>query len=174
MVFGSSTIELLGQRPINTRGFAECNAGIAGAEIVEVEEHIVSLLERRSALGRIRMLAYLGENDIAAGCTPAVVLTRLDSLLVRIKQLRPDVRLTLVAQKLSPVREQFWPEIRDFNRRAAELIMNHYDEWVSVVDLPKALQKSMPLSGNDSVYADGIHFNDVGYQIFIGLLRDEF
>jgi hypothetical protein len=164
VLIGSSTIELLGARVLNARGIAECNAGIAGAEIPEIEHHISHLLRDRPALSPAQFLAYMGENDLASGCTPIQAIARLNQFFTTLGTLRPHVPMVFVAQKLSPARSALWPEIIEFNTLAKTLIATHYP-WITFFDLPRVLMELPPHIERQALYSDGLHFSSVGYEI---------
>lgn len=168
VLLGSSTIEGLGSLRVNPFEASEINAGIWGAEIVDIDVHLSNILPRSTRF----VVLYAGENDITGGCTPSAVVNRLDTLLQHIHAQSPGAQVLFVGQKPSIARAHLWPQIDAFNVLAEVIIRMKYRDFVHFVDLPKALWGTRDTL-DPLLYADdGLHFSPSGQNVFLTVVRE--
>lgn len=106
---------------------------------------------------------YEGDNDIAQGIQPNVILQKFIALIKKIKQKLPDIRVYFISIKPSIARESMWPRMVETNlliQKECEIEIN-----CTYIDVSsKLLRKGLPKQG---IYiADGLHLNKKGYQLW--------
>lgn len=114
------------------------------------------------------IVLYAGDNDIAAGVTPAVIASQFKSLTEKIHTALPKTTLIYVAIKPSIARWKLWPTIQQANGLIKEACAK--DARLIYLDI------ATPMLGDDGkprpelFVADGLHLSPAGYKIWDGLL----
>ena len=112
---------------------------------------------------------YAGDNDIAAGKTPEEVAADFASFTDLVQSHFPETKVWFIAIKPSLARWQMWPAMEDANRQIAEICKS--DPRLEYIDVatPTLGADGKPLPG--IFVDDGLHLNDVGYQIWADVIE---
>lgn len=164
LFIGSSTVRLWDLR----RSFAEgsvINRGFGGATTPELLYYYGSVVRpHRPAV----IVAYIGENDIAAGATPMKVAGDVLMLLQRLRRDYPEARIGYVAMKPSPARIALWGRMDDANRMISARAASHHADFL---DVGAALRGADGLPNPELYRADNLHLNDRGYAVLTSALQ---
>lgn len=137
------------------------NRGFGGSQIIDSVYFADKIILPYKPL---KIVFYAGDNDIAAGKTPEMVLADFKSLVSVIQKSLPKTEILFVSIKPSIARLNIW----DASKRANELIKNEIKTMrkVKFVDVaaPMLNAKGEPLP--DTFLADKLHMNDKGYRIW--------
>ena len=141
------------------------NRGFGGSQIADSLHYLERIVwPHRPAT----LVFYAGDNDIAAGKSPATVVADFAELSRRVWAELPETRLIYVAIKPSLARWQLATEMRAANSMIA----------TSAEDEPRLtfLDIDTPMIGDDGqprpelFVADGLHLSDDGYRLWTDLL----
>lgn len=136
------------------RGFG----GSTMADCVDNVERLVVAYQPRW------VVVYAGENDIAEGASPTDVVARVRAFTERVRQALPDVHISYVSIKPSPLRLSSLPAIREANERIRDYfasVPNAQFINVHAAMLDSAGQPRAELFG-----ADRLHMNAQGYALW--------
>jgi hypothetical protein len=113
-----------------------------------------------------QILIYCGENDIAASktVTADTVLLRLKKLHRLIREKLPDVPISFVSIKPSPVRAEFLPVVIASNKLIEQFCKRSQKTEFINVFTPMLGDDGKPKE--DIFIADRLHMNAKGYQIW--------
>lgn len=158
---GSSSIRMwcmLGQdfpalRPLN-RGFG----GSRMDDLLHYAERVV--LPYRPRL----VVVYEGDNDLAAGRTPAQVHETFRRFSALVRERLPETRVVYVAVKPSPARAQLTPSIRALNRLLRRDAAA--DPRVDFADVFTPMLRRDGRPRPELFGADGLHMNSAGYAVW--------
>lgn len=113
-----------------------------------------------------QIIIYCGENDIAAShtITADTVLHRFKILHGLIRKQMPDVPISFVSIKPSPVRDEFLPTVIASNKRIKKFCRQ--DKKTEFIDVftPMLGKNGKPME--EIFLADRLHMNAKGYQIW--------
>lgn len=106
---------------------------------------------------------YEGDNDIAQGISPELILKKFIELNNKIKQALPNIRLYFISIKPSIARQSMWPKMAETNQLIQEVcnVMEH----CSYIDVASKLLKD-GLPRQDIFIEDGLHLNTKGYRLW--------
>jgi lysophospholipase L1-like esterase len=116
------------------------------------------------------VLLYAGDNDIAAGKTPARVLQDVQAFVAKVREGLPQTPIAFIAIKPSPSREALMPKAAEANRMVQQWIeaqnaqggharLTYIDVWTPMLNAqgkPRA-----ELFGRDR-----LHMNSTGYALW--------
>jgi len=116
-----------------------------------------------------KIVFYAGENDIAGGEPPAVVLADFERLEGLIHEKLPGIPVFFVSMKPSPVRWEIWDRVR----RANELIRAFCErtDTVRFVDVASPMLRDDGSVRTDIFIEDNLHMNDAGYRIWTSIIK---
>lgn len=133
------------------------NRGFGGATTRDVLHYYPRLLPRAKPRS---VLVYVGENDLAAGATPAEVAGNILSLLKRLRADYPKARIAYLSLKPSPIRWTLWPKMAAVNMTIAARTRAGGFEYLDVGSVLLA-RDGLP---DASLFGpDGLHMNARGY-----------
>jgi lysophospholipase L1-like esterase len=155
LFLGSSSIRLWDV----TQGFpalSVVNRGFGGATTPDVLHYYPQVIGGSAPAS---VVVYVGENDIAAGATPAVVATDILTLLDRIRTDFPRARIAYLSIKPSPARWDLWPQMRAVNAAIEAKAGTSF----SYLDVGTALLAANGAPDPHFFSLDGLHMNALGY-----------
>lgn len=115
------------------------------------------------------IVLYEGENDIAHGIPPEVVVDTFQTLIRNVHQALPDTRIYVLSIKPSIRRWDIWPEMRRANELIREICRQ--DERLIFVDVSTGMLGSDGTPREDIFVEDLLHMNRKGYKIWLDALR---
>jgi lysophospholipase L1-like esterase len=162
---GSSTIRIwdvnrcFPDKPVINRGFGGSQYGDAAQFVPRIV----------TPYGPKLIVAYSGDNDIAAGHGPDWVLADVKAFVSAVRHDLPKTPIILLSIKPSRAR---W-KLRDKGIEANRLIQAFAagQEQVRFLDLTPALLTAEGQPRDDLLQKDGLHLNESGYDVIANLLR---
>jgi lysophospholipase L1-like esterase len=115
------------------------------------------------------IVMYAGDNDIAAGDSPAFVLEEFQHFVRKARAVDPGVPIAFIAIKPSMARKALMPQIREANEKIRD--------WVAKQQGVTYLDIFNPMLGQDGqpqdkwFREDGLHMNRSGYELWIGIVQ---
>jgi lysophospholipase L1-like esterase len=162
---GSSSIRLwetlktdFPQVPVVNRGFG----GSELSDVVRFADRIVVPYTPRL------VVLYAGDNDLAAGKSPAQVFNDFQSFIDVIHQKLPRARVAFVAIKPSIARWSIVDKIRETNQLIRDRIRK--DNWLVYVDVFTPMLNKSGQPRPELFLEDGLHMNAKGYAIWRDLI----
>lgn len=141
------------------------NRGFGGATTADVLRHYPAVISRYKPAS---IVVYVGENDIAAGAEPDVVMTDVLHLLGRLRTDYPRARIVYLSMKPSPARWSLWGKMALVNAavQAKAVGATAFD----YLDVSRAITR--PDGQPDAGYfsPDGLHMNPTGYARWTALV----
>lgn len=140
------------------------NRGFGGATTPDVLHYYRRLLPRAKPRS---ILVYVGENDLAAGATPAEVATNVLALLKKLRADYPKAHIAYLSLKPSPIRWTLWPKMAAVNMTvAARGRVSGFD----YLDVGRVLLAPDGLPDASLFRPDGLHMNPRGYTLWTRLV----
>ncbi|HEU4670260.1 MAG TPA: SGNH/GDSL hydrolase family protein [Dyella sp.] len=115
------------------------------------------------------IVMYAGDNDIAAGDSPAFVLKAFQDFVRKARSVDPGVPIAFIAIKPSMARKALLPQIREANEKIRD--------WAVAQPGVTYLDIFTPMLGADGqpqpkwFREDGLHMNRSGYELWIGIVK---
>jgi lysophospholipase L1-like esterase len=162
---GSSSIRMWGTLGRDFPGLPVLNRGFGGSELSDV----VRFADRIVVPYKPRVVVlYAGENDLAAGKTPAEVFAEFRSFVAIIHRELPSTRVAFVAIKPSIARVNITDKMRATN----QLIRNYIrtDNKLVYVDVFTPMLDASGQPRVELFLEDGLHMNAKGYAIWRDLI----
>lgn len=162
---GSSSIRMWSTLDRDFPGIAVLNRGFGGSEagdVLEFADRIVLPYKPRE------VVFYAGDNDLAAGKSPAQVLDAFESFVAVVHRALPSTRIVFVSIKPSIAR---W-NIVDTMRMANSLIRDFVrtDDRLTYVDVFAPMLDGAGQPRKELFIADGLHMTPAGYAIWRKLI----
>ena len=106
---------------------------------------------------------YEGDNDIAQGISPELILKKFIALNNKLQYSLPDIRVYFISIKPSIARQSMWPKMVETN----QLIQGKCNalQHCTYIDVASKLLKD-GLPKQDIFIDDGLHLNKKGYQLW--------
>lgn len=162
---GSSSIRLW---PLATSfpGLPVINRGFGGSQLIDAVTHLDRLVLRHAPS---TIVLYAGDNDLAAGKTPAQVHADFVTFVARVHAALPTARIAFVGIKPSLARWQMIAAVRDANARVRATC--DADDRLGFIDVdgPMLGYDGRPRAG--LFVADGLHLSPEGYVLWTTLTR---
>lgn len=162
---GSSSIRLWTGLADDFPGRNVVNRGFGGSTIADATRHV----DRLVVPARPRIVVfYAGDNDLAAGATPAQVRADFDAFVRSVRAKLPRTRILFVSIKPSPSRIALLPAMREANaliRADARRLKN-----VSYVDVFTPMLDAQGQPRSELFGPDGLHMNRAGYALWTRIL----
>ncbi|MFW6170500.1 MAG: SGNH/GDSL hydrolase family protein [Planctomycetota bacterium] len=142
------------------------NRGFGGSYIsdsVAFADRIVLPYEPR------HIVFYAGDNDVAAGKTPATVAADFKKFVDLVHQHLPDTEISFIAIKPSIRRWELVDEMRAANALIKKVIEN--DDLLSYIDVDQPMIGKDGKPSAEFFAADGLHLNEKGYELWAAVTR---
>lgn len=158
---GSSSIRLWPHLSDDFRQVKVINRGFGGSTMADC-----SLLARQLVVQyRPRhVIVYAGDNDLAEGRSPDDVVGSFRHFVDVVRSELPDVRISYISVKPSPLREQLLPQAREVNERIARYVAQL--DNASFIDVFTAMLDSSGKPRTDLYGPDRLHMNGAGYALW--------
>lgn len=116
-----------------------------------------------------QVVIYVGDNDLAAGKTPAQVFADFKALFQKIRSGSKKTNVVFISIKPSPSRKQLLPAIEQTNQLIRDYLnTQNRTGYVDVYHLMLTPQGKF----NPALYrADSLHMTDAGYRIWAAAVR---
>ena len=165
---GSSTIRFWRDLEKHMRPLPALNRGFGGAHMQHVHHYLERLVLRHEPRC---VVLYAGDNDLGLSTTlgPDDVIDALEHVRDDLFRALPDSHLVLLSIKPSTLRKSRWPDMREVNRRMAE--MARADERMEYVDIASPMLGPGGEVRAEYLTWDGLHPSAAGYALFRDLLR---
>lgn len=144
--------------PVLQRGFG----GSRMRDLIEVADRIVFPYQPSV------IVVYEGDNDLAAGMTPAEVEADFVEFLDLVQVRLPESRVLILAVKPSFSRWKLLPEIQETNSALIRLAVRR--ETVEFVDVFSAMLGARKSLAHDDFVKDGLHLSEQGYDTWIEVI----
>jgi lysophospholipase L1-like esterase len=162
---GSSSIRLWPSLERDFPGVPLVNRGFGGSGLGDV----VRLADRIVVPYRPRLVVlYAGDNDLAAGRTPAQVFGDFRAFVARVRRELPGTRVAYISIKPSPARWSLADHIRDANRLIQDYTRS--DGSLVFVDVYTPMLDASGRPRGELFVADGLHMNAAGYALWRELI----
>lgn len=142
------------------------NRGFGGARLADVLRYAHRIvIPRRPSV----VVVYAGENDLAAGGTPAQVEADFRALVGRVHAALPQARIAFVSIKPSPARWAQAEAQREANRRIAAVAAG--DARLAYLDVTADMLGANGRPRPELFLADSLHMTPAGYALWTARVR---
>ncbi|MGH7562105.1 MAG: SGNH/GDSL hydrolase family protein [Gemmatimonadales bacterium] len=158
---GSSSIRLWQTLEADFPDARVINRGFGGSELADAVRYAPRIvLPYSPAL----VVLYAGDNDLAAGQSPELVLRDYQAFVRLVRSKLPETRIAFISIKPSPSRWALAAKVRKANRLVKEYSsgdrrLHYVDVYTPMLDAAGAPRRELYL-------ADGLHLNAAGYAIW--------
>lgn len=162
---GSSSIRLW-DLPTAFPGLPVVNRGFGGSQILDSVRHVSLLVLKHRPR---TVVFYAGDNDIAAGRSPAQVLEDFSAFVAAVHAELPAARIAFVGIKPSLARWTLIDQVREANalvRAACDR-----DDRLGFIDVDGPMMGYDGKPRADLFVADGLHLSPRGYALWNTLTR---
>ncbi len=142
------------------------NRGFGGSQIADATFHFDRLITKYKPK---QVVLYSGDNDIASGKSPEMVLARFIKFAETMEEKLPEAELLFISIKPSISRWSMYPDMKEANHKIKEYASRH--ENIKFVDI------STPMLGEDGkprpelFVEDGLHMSPEGYVVWKETLK---
>ncbi|WP_434212274.1 SGNH/GDSL hydrolase family protein [[Pseudomonas] boreopolis] len=158
---GSSSIRFWDTLATDFPGQPVINRGFGGSEVRDstwyADRIVVPYAPRL-------IVFYAGDNDLAAGRSPAQVRDDFVAFVQRVRKDLPDTRIAYISIKPSPSRAQLMPQMAEANR-----MIRHAASRFPKVDFIDVYSRMLDASGKprpELFREDQLHMTRAGYEIW--------
>jgi lysophospholipase L1-like esterase len=162
---GSSSIRLwdLAQ---SFPGLPVINRGFGGSQLIDSVNHVDLLVLRHKP--RV-VVVYAGDNDLAGGKTPEVVVEDFTAFATKVHAALPATRIAFIGIKPSIQRWALIDQVRAANAGIRSVCQS--DERLGFVDVDGPMLGWDEKPRKDLLVQDGLHLSPKGYQLWTTLVR---
>jgi lysophospholipase L1-like esterase len=162
---GSSSIRMWETLEADFPGLRVLNRGFGGSELrdaIRFADRIVTPYKPRV------VVLYAGDNDLAAGKTPAQVSEDFRSFVAIVRRTLPETRIAFVAIKPSLARLNIMDKARETNQLIRDYARG--DDRLAYVDVFTPMLDASGKPRQELFLEDGLHMNAKGYAIWRDLI----
>ena len=141
------------QVEVIARGFGGSNMN----DLLHFSEELITQYQPRA------VAIYEGDNDIAQGISPTLILKKYIALNNKVRKALPDIRIYFISIKPSIARQSMWPKMAETNQLIQELC-NAQQHCTYIDTATQLLKDGKPKQ--DVFIKDGLHLNEKGYQLW--------
>ncbi|MGX5818738.1 SGNH/GDSL hydrolase family protein [Chitinophaga lutea] len=148
------------------RSYGAINRGFGGSQLKDAiyyAEDIVYPYKPR------QVVIYSGENDIAAGVSADATAERFRIFFSLLRKHLPAARISYISIKPGPTRAKFIPQVKEANKLIAEFLEKQPN--TDFIDVFGSMVKADGQPKGEIFVEDGVHMNQQGYDIWIGILK---
>jgi lysophospholipase L1-like esterase len=137
------------------------NRGFGGSHASDVNHFIPQIVLKYAPR---TIVFYAGDNDLADGKSPQQVAGDYEKFVALVREKLPETEFIYLPVKPSLARWKLWPKAQETNALVKQFSAEH--------GYVKYLDTATPMLGSDGkprpeiFLDDGLHMNDVGYQIW--------
>lgn len=162
---GSSSIRLW-DLPAAFPGLPVLNRGFGGSQLADSVAHLDRLVLRHAPA---TVVVYAGDNDLAAGKTPAQVVADFKAFVAGVHRALPTARIAFVAIKPSLARWSLIAQVRAAN--AGVRAVCDADDRLGFIDVDGPMLGYDATPRSDLFVKDGLHLSPKGYALWTTLTR---
>lgn len=162
---GSSSIRLWSSLAGDFPGRNVLNRGFGGSTIADATRHVEQLVTPYSPH---TVVLYAGDNDLAAGATPAQVRADFGAFVRAVRARLPAVRILFVSIKPSPSRAALLPAVRQTNALIRADIERGKN--IGYVDVFTPMLDAQGQPRAELFLDDRLHMNRAGYALWVSIL----
>jgi lysophospholipase L1-like esterase len=162
---GSSSIRMWQTLESDFPGLRVLNRGFGGSELSDVVQFADRIVVRYKP--RV-VIVYAGDNDLAAGKTPAQVFADFQSFVAIIHRELPETRVAFVSIKPSIARLNIIDKVRQTNQLIRDYVRT--DDKLAYVDVFTPMLDVSGQPRQELFLEDGLHMNAKGYAIWRDLI----
>lgn len=163
---GSSSVKMWKDVQAYFPEYNMINNGFGGSEFSDLLHYYSKLiLEPNPDI----LFIYEGDNDIASGEKPAVIVKEARKLIKKVKKDLPQTRIILISAKPSVARWELKEQYIDLNKRLTKMTK---EEGVEMADVWKAMVNEEGKVYKDIFIQDNLHMNKKGYDIWGRVLQE--
>lgn len=137
------------------------NRGFGGSSLYDLNLYSKELLQPYQPK---QIVIYCGENDIANQVKPKAVANRFKHFYKEIRKYYPNIPVAYVSMKLSPSRENLWPQMLQANNMIKKYIAKQKN--VEYIDITKIMEDQNGRTRNDLFLEDMLHMKPEGYRLW--------
>lgn len=163
--YGSSSIRLWDAMESDLFPLPTINMGFGGSTYQDCLHSFHYLF---SDIRPARLVLYAGDNDIANGSEPTMVLQAVQLLVEQIQIKFPHVAISLISIKPSPARVLFLSQIQQTNQLLQSFFQHTETDYIDVFS---AMLKQDQQPNGKLFEADGLHLNQLGYDLWASILK---
>jgi len=165
---GSSSIRFWETLARDFPGVPTLNRGFGGSSVADCARYA----DRIVVPYRPRLVVfYAGDNDVAAGRTPELILSDFEDFVAKVRAAQPDVPILFLSIKPSLARWKLADEIRRTNRLIREYTKNA--RGIGYVDVFAPMLGADGLPRQELFRVDGLHMTPKGYALWTRLVAPE-
>jgi len=160
---GSSSFRMWKDLPSDFPGYPILNRAFGGSTLKEVNYYFNDIIKPYHAK---QIVIYCGDNDFAGDATLPVdsVVTRLKTLVKKIRLADEHVKITYVSIKPSPSRKQLSPKFMEANNQIRHFLKKQNN--AAFVDVYHKMLDKQGSPMKNIFLADSLHMNAQGYAIW--------
>jgi lysophospholipase L1-like esterase len=117
------------------------------------------------------IVLYSGDNDIAFGKLPEMILADLKVLLIEIRQALPQTQTRIIVLSIKPsfARWAKWPTMQETNDLISNLCETQQNIYFA--DVAEVMFDETGELRDDIFVGDGLHMNETGYELWTPVVR---
>lgn len=142
------------------------NRGFGGSHVEDSVYYVDTLVLKHRPQ---TVVLYAGDNDLAAGKTPATVLADYQRFVAAIHEALPGTRIVYIAVKPSLKRWNLIAQVRETNALIRELSAG--DDRLRFVDIDQAMLGDDGMPRPELFVEDGLHLSEQGYALWTERVR---
>lgn len=147
-------------------GLPVINRGFGGSQVADSVTHVDLLVVRHAPR---TVVVYAGDNDIAAGKSPAVVAADFRAFVEKVHAALPKTRIAFIAIKPSLQRWALVGKVREANGLVRAFCEG--DDRLGYIDVDGPMLGWDEKPRADLFVADGLHMTPKGYEVWTALVR---
>ncbi len=163
---GSSSIRFWSSLAADFAPISVVNRGFGGSQITDATAFIDRIVLRYKPKA---VVFYSGDNDIASGKSPQIVLRDFTEFVSRIRIARPDLPIILISVKPSPSRWALKEQVVTANKLLREFCLQTPN--VDYVDIFTPMLNESGEPQPDLFRQDKLHMNAKGYEIWTSYVK---